>query len=186
MLHRIRFIPVLAILLVLMASPSARADSWSFSLLPPDGAISGPAGATIGWGYNITNNSATDWLVLTGLNSDNFQNGTPDSSYFDLPILAPGANLMTPFDATSFSGLFALTWDLDAPVGFVNTGTFVLSAEFWDNDPLAGGNFVATADNESAAYSATVSPASTVPEPATAFLALAGAAMVALKRRSTR
>src|ERR1035438_2868744 len=49
--------------------------------------IAGPANSTIGWGYSITNPSATQWLVITGLSAGTFVNGSPDSSYFDFPDL---------------------------------------------------------------------------------------------------
>jgi hypothetical protein len=183
-LQRMKYLSASAVFLILLVCPPARADSWTFGLLPGDGNISGVAGSTIGWGYTITNQSATDWLVLTNINSDVFQNGTP-FSVFDFPELAPGATATLAFDPVLLTGLFALTWDTTAPVGFVTSGSFDVSAEFWDGDPNAGGNFVANADDQSATYSATVtSSAVGVPEPCTALLALAGIGMLGLKRRS--
>ena len=174
----------LACCALLVLSTAAYADPFTFSTLPTDGNISGTAGSTIGWGYRITNLS-TNWLVATNLSAGLFLNGTPNA-LFDFPILAPGAVVSVVFDALAGSGLYGLTWNATAPVGFTNSGTFVLSAEFWNGDPFAGGNFLSTAPDQSAAYSASVSGGSTpVPAPSTFILLATGlAAVLASKRRT--
>jgi len=152
----------LAMVFVLLVSAStASAASITFELLPGTGAIEGEAGSTIGWGYTVTNNSA-DWLELTGISAEPFQYATPDSGPFDYAFVAPGETHTVAYDASTPAGLYQLTWDPLAPIGFTNTGTFVLTAAYWDADPFAGGAFVSDAPTQSAAYSATVS---TVPEP---------------------
>jgi hypothetical protein len=163
---------------MLAAATALAAPSFGFQVLPPGGAVSGPPGATVGWGYELTNTSS-NWLELTALDSDPFTNGTP-SSLFDFPILAPGASVSVLYDGTS--GLFQLTWDPGAPLGFVNSGLFVVSGAFWDGDPLAGGNFIEPAADQSGAYSATVAG---VPEPATLLLLL-GSGMVMLAQARGR
>src|SRR5690242_4873232 len=50
------------------------AGTFTFGTLPADGNLTAPAGSTVGWGYTITNNSATDWLVTDSLNADPFLN----------------------------------------------------------------------------------------------------------------
>jgi hypothetical protein len=78
------------------------------------------------------------------------------------------------FDPPSRAGLFELIWDSGVSMGFVNRGTFVLSAESWTSDPLRSGRFVADAPDTSVAYSATVTSTGVVPEPSTLLLLMAG------------
>jgi PEP-CTERM motif-containing protein len=172
------------ILLLVCAPAAADAAPFTFALLPGSGAISGEAGSTIGWGYSITNDSSTDWLMLTSFNPDPFVDAIPDSSIFDFPILAPGATRSLAYNASTFEGLLQLTWDPLAPVGFTNSGSFVLSAEFWDADPLGGGQFLSLADDQFAAYSATVTApqVAPVPEPGTLLLTGIGVAAMSLGR----
>jgi PEP-CTERM motif len=162
------------------------ADSFTLGTLPSDGKIAGLAGSTIGWGYTITNNSASDWLVTDAVNADAFLNlnGLPNV-LFDFPIVAPLATVSVPYDSIGGLGLYEITWDAAAPAGFVNSGTFTLTGEWWDNNPFNGGNPIdAPTEDESAAYSATVSPAvSSVPEPSTLALLCIGLAMIAFRSR---
>ena len=132
------------------------ADSITFGLLPSDGNVSGPAGSLVGWGYSITNESATDWFFATDLNSDSFSNGTPNM-LFDFPEFAPGANVTEAFDPVNGIGLYEFQWDPSAPVGYVNSGDFTLSGQSYDGDPFNGGNFIADATDTLSPYSATVS-----------------------------
>src|SRR4051812_20629330 len=100
--------------------PIARADTFTFGILPSSGNIAGQVGTTIGWGYVITNPSSSgDWLVTDTLNADLFANGTPNS-LFDFPILAPGTTLSVSYDPLTDAGLYKLSWDPTAPDGFVN------------------------------------------------------------------
>jgi hypothetical protein len=190
---------VIAIILVFMPV-IAQADSlsYTFVLIPPDGAVAGPQGSTVGWGYEITNESTTDWLLVTGVGASPFLNGTPDSSIFDLPILtptAPGNDHSVNFNGNGgvgTQGLYQLTWDTTAPIGFVNSGTFTISAEWWVGDPSNGGTFVDVALldplDEYPTYSATVTaPAeATVPEPSTLLLVLPTLAVLGISVRMRR
>lgn len=175
-----RALSILAVAFILMShSPFAIADSFTFETIPADGNVSGPAGSTVGWGYSITNQSLTDWLVTSGISAGTFFDGTP-SAIFDFPILAPGATSSVPFDAIDGLGLYALIWNATAPVGFVNSGTFDLSVEWWDGDPFAGGSFASAADG-TAPYTATVTP-TPVPEPSTLLLMVLGLATMWLRQ----
>jgi len=163
--------------------------SFTFETLPVGGSIDGTAGSTIGWGYTLSNPSATDWLITLDLQADSFFDGTAQSLFFDPPILAPGASVTVAYDALSLSGLYELTWDLTAPVGAVNTGTFVVTAEWWDGDPFDGGTFIDFAPDATAAYSASVTaPPATDPVPEPSALLLLGGGLSAFysKLRKSR
>jgi hypothetical protein len=133
-------------------------------------------------GYTVSNGSEF-WLELTGISADSFQDATPDSGPFDYAILAPGETHTVAYNSATLEGLCQLTWDALAPIGFTNTGVFVVSAAYWDADPFAGGVVVSEAPMQTAAYSATVS---TVPEPGTLLLMGAVAGISALVRRRRR
>jgi hypothetical protein len=166
---------MVALLSSLSLNASADTLAYTFGTVPSDGSISGPSGSTIGWGYTITNESGTDWLVTSGLNAGLFADGTPDGSYFDFPVVPPDSTVTVGFDQSTVAGLYGLTWDVDAPPGFVNSGDFTLSAQWWNGDPSTTGAFVEDASDESAAYSASVvNPASSVPEPSPLALLLVG------------
>jgi hypothetical protein len=166
---------------------AAYAGTYTFDTIPSNGVIQGLPGSTIGWGYTISNNSSTDWLVTTGLNAGLFTNGTPDGSYFDFPAIAPGLTTTVNFDPVAFTGLYGLTWDVSAPPGSVDSGQFILSAQWWTGDPSGTGTFIENAPDEGSPYSASVvSAPSSAPEPVSCFTVLIGLAALLLLRRTRR
>ncbi len=146
------------------ALPALAADTYTFNISPAEN-VSGPGGlfTLTGWGYTLQNQSSSDWLVTTGLSVGTFQYATPQL-LFDYPDLAPGASVTIPYDPVTPAGLYQILWDGNAPAGFVNSGTFTLSAQWWSGDPLNGGMLVSIAPGQSQAYSASLTP---TPEPAT-------------------
>lgn len=170
---------VLLTLIVLLFQPfEALADSFDFSVLPSSGSVSGVAGATVGWGYTITNDSTADWLVPTNLGADSFSNGTP-MLLFDFPVVSPSQTVTQSFDSVSLIGLYEFTWDSGASTGDANDGSFVLNAQWWDADPSGGGNYIADATDQSASYSASL-VGSPVPEPRGFVLFVLGAIIIFL------
>jgi len=151
----------------------AHADSFTFQTMPVNGGIWGSPGEKIGWGYSIVNESQTLWLVTMGLDADPFLDASP-SSLFDFPIVAPGAQAELPYDGSNGFGLYEITWDQTALIGFVNSGNFGISA--WWYDPLTGE--YSDAGEVYAPYSATV-----VPEPSTLIFLTVGLAGVLWRRR---
>lgn len=171
---------VLAVVGALVAQVAFAVPTWNASTLPADGNIDGAAGSTIGWGYSINNPDSTLWLVMTGVSANPFANAAP-LAIFDLPVLIPGASLNVTFDGVS--GLYGLSWDRGAPVGFVNFGDFLLTAEWFDGDPLAGGSLVETATDILLSYSATVIQGSAIPEPPMAALFVLAATILWRRRQ---
>ena len=164
-------------LLAWLAAGRAQALSFGFETLPADGQLQAAPGATVGWGYRITNGSADRWLALAALDAGVFSLGTPDASLVDFPILAPDTSLEVPYDGTS--GLFAFRWSASAPPGFTNQGVFTLSADWYSGDPLAGGAFLEAADDASSPYRVSV-----IPEPGSGLLLGCSLAAFAAARRS--
>jgi hypothetical protein len=164
-------------------------DVYMFSTIPGDGNISGAPGATIGWGYSITNESTTDWLLATNLNADSFAFGTP-TLLFDFPEVAPGATVTEVFDPIGLTGLYEDVLNDPVPDGSVDSGDFVLSAQWYTGDPFNGGTFIADALDTDAAYSATVTSSSSTPEPssfallASGIIAIIGWRMIGFGNRS--
>ena len=168
----------LAGLVALLGVPVAWAQNWAAATLPADGNIGGAAGQRIGWGYQINNPEAALWLVMTSVTADAF-NQAAGEALFDLPVLAPGGAVSQSFAGTD--GLYALTWNAQAALGFVNSGVFELTAEWWNGDPLAGGAFVVAAPTLKLDYSAIVT--TPVPEATPASMLLLGLASLAVARR---
>ncbi len=162
--------------LLFAAVPAWTAETYTFNVLPVDGRITGSPGETVGWGYSIENQSSSFWLVTTGVAPGSFQFGTPDL-IFDFPILAPATTATAPFNAAALTGLLALTWDASAPRGTVESGNFLLSAEWWNGDPLAGGQLAFAASSQSQPYQATVAP-----EPGTVTLMTSALLLVGVSR----
>jgi len=160
------------------------------NLDPLSGAISGPAGSSVGWGFTLTN--PTDFAVVT---SSNFCLGTSGiTSLCISPVLGTysdqiatnytiaGQNPENPV-VTGQLGTFLI--DAGAPVGSADVGQLVLTYDLYSVDPLAG-NFDPTTDlisagnflSDSASVSV-ISGASVAPEPSSLpLIALAGIAWI--------
>ena len=165
--------------MTILFAATTYADSFTFNTIPAGGNLTAAAGATAGWGYTVTNNSLDQWLMFSGLGASAFTNGTTDSGIFDFPIVAPGATVTQAYDAVNSLGLFAFTWNAGVPGGTTNSGNFVVSAEWWNDDPFTTGEFIEAAEDAVAPYSVTV-PVSCncnpeqVPEPSSFVLLACG------------
>lgn len=165
----------LVLAICLSALPGGAANIYSFGVSPAENVI-GPGGlpTVTGWGYTIHNESGSDWLVTTNLTAGAFLYATP-TLLFDFPDVAPGATADVPYNPVTAAGLYQILWSSSAPSGFVNSGTFTLSAQWWSGDPTHGGTLIGAAPTQSQPYSASFTP---VPEPAT--FGLAGLALFAV------
>src|SRR6185437_2145415 len=111
--------------------PAVAADVYTFTV-PAGENVRGPAGLTLtGWGYSLHNDSSSLWLVPTGLSVGTFLHATP-TLLFDFPDVSPGATATELYNPVTPSGLYQILWDANAPAGFVNSGTFDLSAQWWN------------------------------------------------------
>jgi len=175
----------------LLASTPGFADDITLTLSPATGHVAGLAGSTVGWGYTITNNTS-DWLQTEGVIGDPFQNGTA-TSLFGAPAVAPhssvtvGSLVPTKSCPVPPCGLYELTWNSTAPMGFTDKGTFTVFSDFYSARPgTPGAKDLGPAPNASANYSATVN--CPVPEPSSLFFVLSGVGALAFRfgRRSQR
>ncbi|WP_182162710.1 hypothetical protein [Rugamonas brunnea] len=159
-----------------LLAPAARATpfTFTFSATPSGGSITGQPGQLTGWGYDIGNTDTVDWFVPTALSASSFSIGLPDASYFDFPILAPGASASRAFDAATLAGLFGLQVFTFATPGQSDSGVFTLSGEWWDGDPLAGGSLIQAATAVTAPFGVQIPTAPALPVPATALLLATG------------
>jgi hypothetical protein len=163
-LKRIATTLLVAAVLIVCAT-SASADTYTFTTLPDPGLLTAAPGSTTGWGYSITNNSATNWLVVYGLSAGTFPGSTVNPYFFDMPSIAPGASRIVPYNPFSpygyafmaahgfphpvdltlafdpvtnpsnALGLYQVILDPSVADGTVYSGNFVIKAA-WFNDNL--------------------------------------------------
>jgi hypothetical protein len=136
----------------------------------------------VGWGYQLVNTDTSNWFVPTQLNASSFSLGSPDASYFDFPVLAPGASAMRP-STRCCTGLYGVQLYPFALAGQSDSGIFTLSGEWWSGDPLAGGTFLQAADAVQAALSLTVAGVTAVPLPGSLPLLALGMLLLLLRQR---
>ncbi len=163
----------------LLLSTPYPAEAISISLRP-DMDLTAPAGSTIGWGYEIINDSAF-WLSFDNINAslDDPAEGDVNTGVFDLPIVDPGATLILDYDQISFFGLVELTLAPLLPVGTAVSGTAFGSYQIYSDAGLA--NFEG-AEDWSVDFSAQVSE---VPEPGT-WLLLGTGLLAVVRHRIVR
>ena len=178
------FCALAALLFSMLSIPAVQAAPFvfTFATQPGGGAISGNPGDTVGWGYQLVNTDTVNWFVPTQLNASSFSIGSPDASYFDFPVLAPGATVAAAFDALTHTGLYGLQLFPFALPAMNDSGGFSLSGEWWSGDPLAGGTFLQVSDVLLAPLSVTVA-ALAVPLPGSPWLLLIGVPLLCWSQR---
>jgi hypothetical protein len=148
----------------------------------PTGSLSGPPGSSLGWGYSIFNDSATLWFLPTSISTPAFGEGTP-IVLFDYPAVGPSDIVTQAY--TGFLGLLKLGLDSNATVGLVESGDVIVTGEYWSGNPFTDptAHVVSAAPDAETVITATVTPASAVPEPSTAFVGLGLIAVAVLRKR---
>jgi hypothetical protein len=174
------------ILAVLMLSTIALADGTpTLTLNPTTGAISGAPGATVGWGFTLTN--TTDFLVVS---SSDFCVGAITSpcsnslgTYTDFigpqfQVVGPSpesTSLTQAFDLLAQTGMGSFAINLSALAGDSVTGEIVVTYDLYSVDPN-NPNFdpildtLSTGDILTAGASVSVPSATAVPEPGSVIL----------------
>lgn len=176
----------LILLTTLLAGSLAAAPV--FTLDPVDGAITGPAGSTRGWGFTLSSDP-NRWLSVIA--SLLLTESDPSVGFYQDYIGALGGpvNFVLPpgdpdwhldFNEAFLEGAGGFTFDPAAPLNAINSGTLRVIIEAYFDDPSVCGaaclDETLTFDLD---FSATVSadPGPDVPEPAT--LMLTGLALAA-------
>ncbi len=184
-----------AALCLVLASLSHAAVT--LTLNPLGGAISGPAGSTVGWGFTLSNPS--DFAVITSSNfclgSSGISNQCAAStlgaytdyiaSNFTIAGPQPESSVVTEaFSAAGMKGVGSFAISANAPANTMSIGQLVATYDLYSLDPLApnfdpiadlisNGNFLA------ASASITVNPSTTLtPEPSCAALFVLGGLLI--------
>jgi hypothetical protein len=182
--------------------PLAQADTTILTLNPAGGVVSGPPGATVGWGFEIYDdtyylvvaatgfcasfNTASDTLpcqnpinppVAGGTYTDYFTN--PPYSFIDSAPGSPDTSQST-FDPVAQTGTGAFTINNDPTlIGQTLSGYIAVLYNLYSCDPNVCGNYVEEtnpANNSLDFYAAAPASVDVVPEPAA--LALTGPALL--------
>lgn len=153
---------------------SSTAGATTLNLVPSSGALSGPAGARLGWGFTLTNTSGFD-LYVNRVYADGTLYGTNGVSglglFFDeIQVWSSGNGLVvaagSSFSGTySANGLASFLIDAGAAEGAVPvTGLIYLDYELYDSSLNFQGQGTLTAQGTSGDVTAEVSVSAPVPE----------------------
>lgn len=186
----------LVVVCMLALTPRAKADDApTLTLDPTTGALTGPAGSTVGWGFTLTAGSS-DFAVITGSDfcvgvvsspcSNSFGTYTDFiGSQFVVVGNDPGESPVTEaFDDASMSGLGSFSIN-STSTGTI-TGFLALTYDLYSVDPNSPSfdptiDTVSTGNYLDADASVTVGNSTTaMPEPGSFVLLLAGLAAVVL------
>ena len=189
------------ILLSVLLSLGTTTALWADPLLvlTPASSLSGAPGATVGWGFQITNDAnyieitsasfcLSPWPYCASPTTGSFTDFI--SGHNDIIVGFPGgtdpATVAQAFDPIAFTGIGSFAIDPGAPIGAADVGTIVLTYNVFDADPNdPGANTLATDQVLTAV--ANVEVASSTPEPATfGVFGLGLVGLAAVGRRGRR
>lgn len=115
----------------------------SIALLPSSGAVSGAPGSVVGWGFTLTYNAPSDWVVLTGSEFTGSQVYGTYVDYLSLPSAplyvagpAPEPQIVTqPWNSSLQLGVGEFDIDSTAPSSISITGDIVIHYSVFSQDP---------------------------------------------------
>jgi hypothetical protein len=177
-------------LMLLSASVACALPVVLFTVDPPDGLLAGAAGASVGWGYTITTDSA-----FVTIETITFGDSTPIGIYSTPGVPSFAASFGSPINIPWIQDIQGLQYDI-SPSAILNASTSGLITLTYDaysdaaqNDQIVfaqtlnaqnlGQDIQAEVDVNSAA------PV-TLPEPGTAVLLGVGALIITWRRRTPR
>ena len=182
-------------LTLMLAVTGVAQASIVFTLDPTNGSVSGAPGDTVGWGFTVTNDSALEWIVVTGstlyTNKDynpGYTGATPWGTYTDLMSnsitydtpLGPTSSLTLPFapGANPQTGAGSFAIDIATPYNDQAIGYIVFDYQVFTENPAL---------NYSAPYTFASSPqinvAISTPEPSTYALLCISLGVVGFARK---
>lgn len=191
---------LIAALFLLVLGIQAKADTISLTLNPANGAITGTAGSTVGWGFTLTNLGA-DFAVVTG---SDFCVGAPSSpcsnslgTYTDFVgaqfiVAGPSpesSSITQTFDISLMTGIGSFNINLGATGSVL--GEILLTYDLYSvspNDPNFLPTDIVSLGNSLTAPASVTVAGQAVPEPGS-FLLLAGgllASALTLRKRWLR
>jgi len=184
--------------------PDGDTDTLSIQLIPSNGAVSGVAGATVGWGFTVDwTSTGGDWISFTGSDISTQPEYDPSllgpNGYTDFigpqggPVdfgLSPGTGPWTEaFDGLS-QGVGSYQINSSALPGDEDSGQVTFDFQVYNGDPATAtqiGDDSYSYSGSSTDFSVTVeSPSAVTPEPASLILLATGLGALLSRRNKTK
>jgi hypothetical protein len=157
----------------LLTTAVVSAGTITVALDPVGGSVTGAPGATVGWGFTLTN-SSTSWISVTS-SALTFETNPSIGAYTDFiglqggPMpsfaVAPSGIWMETFDGLS-QGVGSYAISSSAALFAQDSGSILIGYDLFNGDPTVTGMQTGSS-SVSTAIAVNVAPGSQTPEPAT-------------------